>query len=219
MDAPSFRRGRYILRGAALRRTDPLRLAATAAAQLLRLQGVPCRYVTGFNVSLGNRRGDHYVVREKDAHAWIEVYLPGKGWVEVDPTPPEEYEALTAQAGDWLESLTEGVRAVFAEARVRLNLGDWRGSAAGACRSAAPTGSGVGPRRSRTSPLARAPGAPAKRPAAETGAGGFRRRATGDRLLLSSRVWRRDRAGCRDRATQALVALCPTRIDSGRREA
>ena len=103
---------------------------ATAAAQLLRLQGVPCRYVTGFNVSLGNRRGDHYVVREKDAHAWIEVCLPGKGWVEVDPTPPDEYEALTAQAGDWLERLTEGVRAVFAEARVRLNLGDWRGLAA-----------------------------------------------------------------------------------------
>ena len=57
---------------------------ASAAALLLRLEGVPCRYVTGFNVQEDNRQGDHYVVREMDAHAWIEAYDPRRGWLELD---------------------------------------------------------------------------------------------------------------------------------------
>ena len=67
---------------------------ATAAAVLLRLQGIPTRYVKGFAVGPQNlvpgRLGveDHYVVREQDAHAWVEAYIEGVGWVEADPTPP-----------------------------------------------------------------------------------------------------------------------------------
>jgi transglutaminase-like putative cysteine protease len=67
---------------------------ASAAAVLLRLQGVPTRYVTGFNVTDDNFIGGHYAVREADAHAWIDAYLPGRGWVEFDPTPAAEYAAL-----------------------------------------------------------------------------------------------------------------------------
>jgi transglutaminase-like putative cysteine protease len=70
---------------------------ATAAAVLLRLQGVPTRYVRGFSVREANRLGGHYVVREADAHAWVEVFVPGRGFVEADPTPAGEYE--TAHGG------------------------------------------------------------------------------------------------------------------------
>jgi hypothetical protein len=59
---------------------------AGAAALLLRLAGVPTRVVTGF--ATGKRTGtDAYTVRDKDAHAWIEVYFAGFGWVAFDPTP------------------------------------------------------------------------------------------------------------------------------------
>ncbi|MGX6449642.1 transglutaminase family protein, partial [Patulibacter sp. S7RM1-6] len=61
---------------------------AGAAAMLLRLAGVPTRVVTGF--ATGRRTGEgRYDVRDSDAHAWIEVYFPGFGWVPFDPTPAE----------------------------------------------------------------------------------------------------------------------------------
>ena len=66
---------------------------ATAAAVLLRLQGIPTRYVRGFTVREANRLGGHYVVREADAHAWVEAFVPGRGFVEADPTPAGEYDA------------------------------------------------------------------------------------------------------------------------------
>ncbi|MCP5120151.1 MAG: transglutaminase domain-containing protein, partial [bacterium] len=100
---------------------------ASAAALLLRLQGVPTRYIGGFNVTGSNRRGGHYVIRESDAHAWIEVYIPGKGWVEADPTPSAEYEALHADLqGGWLNDVVEWAKAGVAEWMVRIRQGDWR---------------------------------------------------------------------------------------------
>lgn len=64
---------------------------AGAAALLLRMGGVPARVVTGFTT--GSRVSDprgaisEYVVRDYDAHAWIEVWFPQVGWVQFDPTP------------------------------------------------------------------------------------------------------------------------------------
>jgi transglutaminase-like putative cysteine protease len=59
---------------------------ASAAALLLRLAGVPARMVAGF--ATGVRARGHYLVRDLDAHDWIEVYFPGYGWVPFNPTPP-----------------------------------------------------------------------------------------------------------------------------------
>jgi hypothetical protein len=59
---------------------------AGAAALLLRVAGVPTRVVVGF--ATGEQTGRHtWAVRDKDAHAWIEVYFPGVGWVDFNPTP------------------------------------------------------------------------------------------------------------------------------------
>jgi hypothetical protein len=101
---------------------------ASAAALLLRLEGVPARYVKGFEVKDGSRSGDHYVVREADAHAWVDVYLPGQGWVEADPTPAAEYDQLHAGVGRGaLDGVLEWFVASFAELRARLGLGDFKG--------------------------------------------------------------------------------------------
>jgi transglutaminase-like putative cysteine protease len=63
---------------------------ASAMAILLRLRGVPARLVGGYRVTEKNPIGDYYIVRERNAHAWVEAYLPGKGWTTFDPTPAAE---------------------------------------------------------------------------------------------------------------------------------
>jgi transglutaminase-like putative cysteine protease len=59
---------------------------AGAAALLLRLAGVPTRVVVGFATGVPEPRG-RFTVRDVDAHAWIEVYFQGYGWVAFNPTP------------------------------------------------------------------------------------------------------------------------------------
>jgi protein-glutamine gamma-glutamyltransferase len=62
---------------------------ASAMALLLRAAGVPTRLVNGFLMGEYNPVGQDYIVRESDAHSWIEAYIPGRGWTEFDPTPPD----------------------------------------------------------------------------------------------------------------------------------
>lgn len=58
---------------------------AGATALLLRMGGVPARVVAGF--SPGSKDGSDHIVRDLDAHSWVEVYFPQIGWVTFDPTP------------------------------------------------------------------------------------------------------------------------------------
>ncbi len=59
---------------------------ATAMALLLREVGIPTRLVTGFGPGERNPLTGYFEVRERDAHAWVEVLYPGVGWVPYDPT-------------------------------------------------------------------------------------------------------------------------------------
>ena len=59
---------------------------ASAMVVMLRSEGVPARFVTGYTE--GQRVAkDEWVVRGTDSHAWVEVYFPDIGWVKFDPTP------------------------------------------------------------------------------------------------------------------------------------
>lgn len=59
-----------------------------AEALLLRFGGVPARVAAGFSPGSRNSlRGGQFVVRDIDAHSWVEVFFPGIGWVTRDPTP------------------------------------------------------------------------------------------------------------------------------------
>ncbi|HSA63010.1 MAG TPA: DUF3488 and transglutaminase-like domain-containing protein [Nitrospiraceae bacterium] len=60
---------------------------ATAMVIMLRTIGIPARLVTGFLATEWNEYGNYYLVRQQDAHAWVEVHLPHSGWVMMDPTP------------------------------------------------------------------------------------------------------------------------------------
>ena len=57
---------------------------ASAEVLMLRSVGVPARMAVGF--AQGEREGNTYVVRRLNSHAWPEVYFPGVGWVEFEPT-------------------------------------------------------------------------------------------------------------------------------------
>ncbi len=97
---------------------------ASAATLLLRLEGVPARYVVGYSVRPSNLEGGHYVVREADAHAWVEAWIEGRGWVEVDPTPAAQFEAMRARIrGGVLAGLWERVKAWAAELIAIVKLG------------------------------------------------------------------------------------------------
>lgn len=61
---------------------------ASAMAVMLRALGIPSRVVTGFHSAAYNPVSGWYVVRSSDAHSWVEAWLPGRGWVTFDPTPP-----------------------------------------------------------------------------------------------------------------------------------
>ncbi|SNR24838.1 transglutaminase TgpA family protein [Halorubrum vacuolatum] len=66
---------------------------ATTMVAMLRSQGVPAQFVTGY--SSGEQVGDdEWVVRGQDAHAWVQVYFPEHGWVEFDPTPSAERDQV-----------------------------------------------------------------------------------------------------------------------------
>ncbi len=60
---------------------------ATAMVVMLRSLGIPARLVTGFLPGEWNDFGHYYTIRQRDAHAWVEVFFPGSGWVTFDPTP------------------------------------------------------------------------------------------------------------------------------------
>ncbi|ELZ39880.1 transglutaminase domain-containing protein [Halorubrum tebenquichense DSM 14210] len=61
---------------------------ATTMAAMLRSQGIPTRFESGY--TSGQRVGeDEYVVRGQNAHAWVSIYVPDHGWVAFDPTPSD----------------------------------------------------------------------------------------------------------------------------------
>lgn len=59
---------------------------AAAFVVLMRSAGVPARVVTGYQGGETNPLDGYLVVRQRDAHAWAEVWLEDRGWVRIDPT-------------------------------------------------------------------------------------------------------------------------------------
>lgn len=67
---------------------------ASAMVLLLRSEGIPARFVTGFLGAERNPLEDYYIVRQQNAHAWVEAYTPERGWQVYDPTPPDGRPAI-----------------------------------------------------------------------------------------------------------------------------
>ena len=66
---------------------------ASATTVMLRSLGIPARFVAGYTPGTRNPFTGYYEVRNSDAHTWVEVWFPGVGWYEFDPTfdiPPAQ---------------------------------------------------------------------------------------------------------------------------------
>jgi transglutaminase-like putative cysteine protease len=68
---------------------------ASAMAVMLRTQGIPSRIINGFHGGEYNDVSGSYIIRARDAHSWVEAYIPGFGWATFDPTPAAETTSHT----------------------------------------------------------------------------------------------------------------------------
>ena len=85
---------------------------------LMRAAGVPARVVTGYAGGYKNRYDGYWSLYVRDAHAWAEIWVDGRGWLRVDPTaavaPENILDTLTSvQGGDGLLAASGGLSGIF----------------------------------------------------------------------------------------------------------
>lgn len=91
----------FIKRG----RSGHCELFASALCGMLQSVGVEARMVVGFVAVEYDGSARHYVVRESNAHAWVEVRTGTWSWTTVDPTPASTLETLSEPGRRWGDSL------------------------------------------------------------------------------------------------------------------
>jgi hypothetical protein len=94
---------------------------ASSMAIMLRTLRIPSRVVNGFRTGEFNDLTSQYLIRESDAHSWVEAYFPGYGWISFDPTPPAPPEASSG----WrrLRLYTDAMASFWREWVVNYDLG------------------------------------------------------------------------------------------------
>ena len=88
------------------RRSGHCEYFASAMTVLLRVNEVPARLVTGFQPGNYSNLTGTWSVRARDGHAWVEAWIPDRGWVAYDPTPAD---AASARLGPiaWMRELLD----------------------------------------------------------------------------------------------------------------
>ncbi|MEM1329601.1 MAG: DUF3488 and transglutaminase-like domain-containing protein [Planctomycetota bacterium] len=85
---------------------------ASAMAAMCQSVGIDARVVTGYVATEWYPSSQHYVVRESNAHAWVEVeVLPGQ-WKTFDPTPPDDFGAIHQPELTVIDRLTRMASAI-----------------------------------------------------------------------------------------------------------
>tara|TARA_R110002072_G_scaffold172728_1_gene326957 strand:- start:39236 stop:41236 length:2001 start_codon:yes stop_codon:yes gene_type:complete len=99
---------------------------ASSLAYMLRLAGIPARVLIGYQGGETNLQADYMLVSQYDAHAWVEVFIDGKGWLRVDPTamvsPLRISEGSSRTLGDERAFLENSP---FASAAMKYALVNW----------------------------------------------------------------------------------------------
>ncbi len=95
---------------------------ASGMVLMLRAEGIPAHLVSGWRSMDWNPISRRWLVREKEAHDWVEVLdIQNQVWVRFDPTPPTQLAEITGsgQADPWWQQSLDGVSILFSE------LGNW----------------------------------------------------------------------------------------------
>jgi transglutaminase-like putative cysteine protease len=118
---------------------------AGAMALLLRMGGIPARVVAGFSPGGYSDRKQAWVVRDTDAHAWVEAWFGEYGWITFDPTPPgTPARSQTAAIVDRSEVDSSGVAGNGGIGREPRPSGPGSDRAAGGGTGGIPSGAGDG---------------------------------------------------------------------------
>jgi transglutaminase-like putative cysteine protease len=88
---------------------------ATSMVVLARAAGLPARLAVGYHSGMYDEVKQRYVVVEADAHAWVEIYFPGYGWIDFEPTAgvppinrPQDVPPVVPPELEALESIRAG---------------------------------------------------------------------------------------------------------------
>jgi len=81
---------------------------ATAMIVMLRHLGIPARMAAGFSQGTYDADLQQFIVREREAHTWVEVYFPGYGWIEFEPTSAEA--PIQREGDDLAEEVNDPLR-------------------------------------------------------------------------------------------------------------
>lgn len=95
---------------------------ATGLAVLLRSLGIPARVVNGFQRGEWNPYGGYFTVRQRDAHSWVEAWIPDRGWVTLDPSPRAEFDSAWASSATF--QYIDALRMRWHRYVVNWSLGD-----------------------------------------------------------------------------------------------
>ncbi len=85
------------------RKTGHCEYFASSMAILLRCANIPARVVVGFQKGEWNSPGEFFAVRQRDAHAWVEAYFQGAGWMTFDPSPRSAENRAFLSGRNWLQ--------------------------------------------------------------------------------------------------------------------
>lgn len=97
---------------------------AASMAVLLRAAGIPARVVNGFQAGEWNEVGQYLAVRQRDAHSWVEVFVPGAGWLGFDPSPRAAFESALFGRSGWALQSFDALRMRWNRYVIDYNLGD-----------------------------------------------------------------------------------------------
>lgn len=76
---------------------------ASAAVLLLRAAGIPARYAEGYLALAGGSMGE-VSIRQKDEHAWAEIYLEGLGWIPLETVPGKDVVPVAEETDEGADS-------------------------------------------------------------------------------------------------------------------
>ncbi len=96
---------------------------ASAMAIMLRYAGIPSKLVNGYQAGEVNPLNGSFVVRQSDAHSWVEAWFQGIGWVSFDPTPASAVRRHGGALG-FLDSLLEYIHFLWLSQVVNFDITD-----------------------------------------------------------------------------------------------